>query len=670
MKDFSHRSINRFSVLFIILMFSATITSQNREMETYNIDSTLYMYYQQCKMKIQSPVVLSMADTLFHMAQTKHDQRMQAVALSTKLDFYYFKGQEDSIIAWTERVKRFALKTDQPKYYYFAWGKRLILFQIKSGKFNTALYEAQNMLKEAQSMDNKEGIAYCYDCIGDIYTIKRLREQAIDAKLKTIEITKEYNLDSYNLHSKYTSIVKLYCELQQTEKALKILKEAEKYAHTNSQMFDQKIQYVNYYLSIDQKDKAQQSLQEAEELFNKDKTLISKKKSLLITQETFYRATQQYKKALEAQNAQETLLKEMGESQSSLDLNLKRGILYYRMGEKNQAADFLYEYICLADSVNNINEQTGITEFSALLNLEKVKTEKKELELKAKEAQLSHNRSFILLLAITLLIVFILFYRESYLNKQLKVSKNRLTQKNQELTESEENLRKARDRAEKASNMKTSFIRNMTHEIRTPLNSIVGFSQIISSQYKEDEDAHEFANIIGENSDKLLKLIDDVLNLSDLESSEEMRIKETDINTCCELSLKKIRPYVREGIKLEFYPACNELATLTDGEAVSNILFNLLHNASKFTEKGTITLAYTLSEDRKQLFITVTDTGIGVPTDKQEEIFERFTKVSSFSQGCGLGLPLSRLLAQKLGGNLEIDPTYDSGSRFILILPL
>lgn len=671
MKDFLHIKIGRLSVLlFIMQLISITAMAQNKEMQEFKVDSILYMYYQQCKATIQSPVVLSMCDTLFEMSKAKHDQRMQAVALSTKLDYYYFKGQEDSIGVWTERVKDFARITDQPKYYYFAWGKRLILFYIKSGKFNTALYEAQNMLKEAQKEDNKEGIAYCYDCMGDIYIIKRLNQQALDNKLKAIEMTETYQLDNYNLHSKYMSIAKLYCEIGQPEKASETMKNAEKYIRSPFQMLDQKLQSVIYYLTIKQPEKAEIALKEAEAMFKHDKTFVNKRKNLLVTQESFYKHTRQYHKALKAQDALDEVIDKMGEKQLNLQIILRKGQLYYYMKQKELAADYLYDYITQADSINEINEQAAVTEFSSLLNLEKIKIEKKELELKAKEAQLKHNRSFILSLAITLLIVIILFYREFHLNTKLKVSKKQLLQKNQELTESEENLRKAKDRAEKASRMKTSFIRNMTHEIRTPLNSIVGFSQIISSQYQEDEEVHEFANIIGDNSDKLLKLIDDVLNLSDLESGEKLILKDTNINTCCKLSLEKVKDSIRQGVELKFQPPCDELIIRTDGTAVSNILFNLLHNAAKFTETGTITLDYTLSENQDKLYITVTDTGIGIPEEKQEEIFERFTKVSSFSQGCGLGLPLSKLLAQELGGNLTIDKTNKSGSRFILTLPI
>lgn len=639
-------------------------------MKEFTVDSILYMYYQKCKAKIQSPVVLSMSDTLFNMAQAKRDQRMQAVALSTKLDYYYFKGQEDSIITWVEKVRQFATATNQPKYYYFAWGKRLILFYIKNGKLNTALYEAQDMLKEAQIEGNKEGIAYCYDCIGDIYIIKNLKDQAINAKLQAIEVIKTYHLDSYNLHSKYMTIAKLYCETSQSQKAFDVLEKSKKYIHNDGHKLDQKLQYAIYYSSTKQPDKAQKYLEQAEELFKSDNSLINKRKNLLTAQESFYKLTKQYQKALKVQDELEKVLNRMGEDQLNLEIKFRKGQIYYWLKQKDIAADYLYEYVYQADSINSINEKAAVTEFSSLLNLEKVKIEKKELELKAKEAQLKNNRNFILLLAITLLVVFVLFYREFILNKKLKQSESQLLNKNKELTVSEENLRKARDKAEKASNMKTSFIRNMTHEIRTPLNSIVGFSQIISSQYQEDEEAYEFANIIGENSDKLLKLIDDVLNLSDLESRENLSIKATNITTCCTQSIEKVRPTIRQGVELIFHPACDELIARTDGEAVSNILFNLLHNAAKFTEEGSITLDYYLSEKQDKLYITVTDTGIGIPEDKSEEIFERFTKVSSFSQGCGLGLPLSKLLAQKLGGDLIIDKTSKAGSRFILTLPI
>ena len=286
------------------------------------------------------------------------------------------------------------------------------------------------MLREAQQEDNKEGIAYCYDCIGDIYILKRLRQQAIDAKLKAIEIIETYHLNAYNLHSKYMSVAKLYNDMLQPQKANDIIKKAEKLVHNNNQAFEQKLQYVAYYLRVNQLEKAQKALEEAEELFKHDKTLINRQKNLIVSRESYYKQTKQYQKALQALEEQEKLAAEMGETQLGLEVKMRKGQTYYWMRQKDLAADYLYDYINLADSINNINEQAAITEFSSLLNFEKIKIEKKELELKAKEAELKHNRSFILLLVSTLFIVFILFYREFYLNKKLKHSKKLLLIKN------------------------------------------------------------------------------------------------------------------------------------------------------------------------------------------------------------------------------------------------
>ena len=138
MKDLPYITIGRFSVLFIILLLSTTTIAQNREMKEYNVDSTLYVYYQQCKANIQSPIVLPMSDTLFTMAQTKSDPRMQAVALSTKLDYYYFKGQEDSIIAWVER-KKIRTRDRAIQILLFRLGKTInsILYQKRKIQYSS-----------------------------------------------------------------------------------------------------------------------------------------------------------------------------------------------------------------------------------------------------------------------------------------------------------------------------------------------------------------------------------------------------------------------------------------------------------------------------------------------------------------------------------------------------
>ena len=152
----SRLTLFRVGFLFLILFFTTTAKAQ-KEAETFNVDSTLYEYYQRCQEYLLEPVVLNMSDTLFRMAGERQDERMQAVAIATQLDYYYFQGtNEDSVIHYTNKVKEFAKATHQPKYYYFAWANRLITYYLKTSRTNIALYEVQNMLKEAQKEDDKD----------------------------------------------------------------------------------------------------------------------------------------------------------------------------------------------------------------------------------------------------------------------------------------------------------------------------------------------------------------------------------------------------------------------------------------------------------------------------------------------------------------------------------
>ena len=212
-------------LLCLTTLCSLPMRGQQRDTQKeYNVDSTLYVYYLRCKAEMSSPIIMQMSDTLFQMAVQKNDQRMQAVALCNKLDFYYFQGtQGDSISHYVDVVKDFARKTHQPKYYYFVWSKRLINFHIKQYQYNIALYEANKMMKEAEQEKYMDGIAGAYNVLSTIYQCKRLFNLAVDNKKKEIEIILKYGLDTYNLTTSYSVLANLYCELGETERAYESL---------------------------------------------------------------------------------------------------------------------------------------------------------------------------------------------------------------------------------------------------------------------------------------------------------------------------------------------------------------------------------------------------------------------------------------------------------------
>ena len=612
-----------------------------------------------------------MSDTLFRMASGQNDQRMQAVALSTRLDYYYYQANnEDSIIFYTNKVKQFAKEIQQSKYYYFAWANRLILYYLKTGRSNIALYEAEKVLKEAQAEDNKTGLMYCYNIMSQIYTIKNFDVMASEWRVKEIELTEKYKLENYNISNTYAQLANYYITHHQPEPALKALEKAVKTANSASHKILAKLTYVEYYSEFKDFSAAEKMLKECRELFDQDKRLDSLKKRFYRTEAFYYQRSKQFVKALDAVEKQKTEEQRLNEYAMSSGQYRLKGEIYRQMGRPDEAVKFLKKYIEVDDSLKIANEQLASSEYATLLNVEKLNAEKKELMLRTKEKELSNKTTLIFSLIILLAILFLFLYRESRLNRRLKASESELRNKNEELTYSREELRKARDQAEATSQMKTTFIQSMSHEIRTPLNSIIGFSQVLSDHYGNEE-TKEFVNIIKANTDDLLRLVTDVLALSELDQYNKLPTNiQTDINMICQLSIEVAKMQKQDTVEFLFKPEREKLIILSNPERISQLLANLAHNAIKFTTHGSIELTYSVLEAEKKLEISVTDTGIGIPKEKQEKVFERFYKMNSFSQGTGLGLSISRTIAEKLGGSLHIDSSYTDGCRMVLTLPL
>ena len=236
------------------------------------------------------------------------------------------------------------------------------------------------------------------------------------------------------------------------------------------------------------------------------------------------------------------------------------------------------------------------------------------------------------------------------------------------MIETTESLRVAKEQAEESNRLKTSFVANISHEIRTPLNAIVGFADLL--QDADEAERNEYLKIIKNNTDMLLGLVNDVLDLSRLESdSFSVILEDCDLSECCQNAQERIRHRVQPGVKLGFTASDDHFILKTDDLRLQQLLNNLLSNAVKFTEQGEINLDYRVDRENRQVVFTVTDTGCGIPLDKQEVIFDRFAKVNEFIPGAGLGLPIARTIAIRLGGTLTVDPDYDKGARFIFVHP-
>ena len=658
-------------LLCLTTLCNLPMRGQQRDTQKeYNVDSTLYVYYLHCKAEVSSPIVIQMSDTLFRMAGEKGDQRMQAVALCNKLDFYYYQNKQlDSITHYVNIVKDFARKTNQPKYYYFAWSKRLINYYIKQHQNNIALYEANKMMQEAEQEKYMDGIANAYNVLSSIYQLKRLYSLAIDNKKKEIEITLEYDLDKYNLSTSYSILGSLYGMIGKTDEALEYLNKSATCIYSSTQEFYYYARLAQYYLSINDNAQAWEYLKKAKALSNSKKEVKKNLQEYDGVLKQYYVATKQYEKALEVQDRIISVYHP--DDKSFIEDVLNRASIYYKMGDLSQAARYYNEYYTLNDSVQISNENITAGEFAAMLGVEQLNLEKSELQQQMQQRDLANKQRIIIFLIALLTLGFIIFYREHLLNGRLRISQKQLSEKNDELLCSQEELKYAKEQAEDGSRMKSEFIQNMSHEIRTPLNSIVGFSQILSSYFSDSDDTKEYAHIIEQNSTNLLQLVNDVLDLSYLDGEREIPAQSiAEITGVCQTCIDQVRSKLKPDVQLIFTPERENFTMQTNPDRISQILMNLLQNAAKFTQEGSVTLTYHIREEEKVILFSVTDTGIGIPADKQEAVFERFTKLDSFVPGTGLGLSISRLIAEKMGGSLLIDSTYTTGCRFILTLPL
>ena len=252
-------------------------------------------------------------------------------------------------------------------------------------------------------------------------------------------------------------------------------------------------------------------------------------------------------------------------------------------------------------------------------------------------------------------------------NRRLKLAQEQLAIANKKLKEYEEKAQKA----EKASRMKSLFLANMSHEIRTPLNAIEGFSRVIV-ETDSQEDRLKFYEIIESNNNRLMSLVNEILDLSRVESGEiVMKKADTDLNELCD-SIKNIFKFrCPDTLKLIWKKPTMGVTFNTDANRLTQVFSNLISNSLKHTPNGTIQYGYRLLDEGQNIEFFVKDTGSGIAPEDQEHIFETYVSrdAETSMNGYGLGLPLCKIIVEKLGGKIYVDSKVGEGSIFTFIFP-
>jgi len=320
-------------------------------------------------------------------------------------------------------------------------------------------------------------------------------------------------------------------------------------------------------------------------------------------------------------------------------------IIYEKAGRWEEAFHALKEQTAASDSIDNVvltNSMMGIRD---------------EMMIYEAERDVARSRFYMMSAVIILLalLTIALFYITQTRRRHLK------------------ELRKAYDQALESDKMKTAFIQNISHEVRTPLNIIGGFSQVIANPDIDPgiEERREIARMTQKNARLITTLIDEMLLVSLNESTEGAKKENlVEVNDLMRDLLQENQPNVSSKTTIQYDTTLADDFTILTNEYMLKIIVNaLVDNAAKNTPKGTIVLRATKPSD-DELDLIVEDTGCGIPAAEAEHIFERFVKLDTFKQGIGLGLPLCRMLIEKLGGTVRLDTTYTQGARFVVTLPI
>lgn len=350
------------------------------------------------------------------------------------------------------------------------------------------------------------------------------------------------------------------------------------------------------------------------------------------------------------------------------------------LGDKETLLSASTEYNAIMEALLDKHLEDNYKEMQIVYDVYEAKNRMAQLEAEHKSSKFNNQRIImiisvcsILLLTGLLIVSMRLYRRARKLASTLVDSNKALALESANLRQSQADLTKARDQAQRTNDFKTVFIKNMSREVTIPLNAVTEYAHLIAdcADPKGKPYLERYAELVELNCDLLNSIVNDVLHLSEIDS-DTMSVNSHvfDLYKSAALSVETIaRRNPKKDVSVVFDTTSPHLQIYSDQRRVEQILINLLSNGVKFTPSGTVTLAYNLSLDKKSVVLSVTDTGIGVPDDQTENIFDRFVKLDKETQGVGIGLTISRMIARLLGGELSLDTTYKHGARFVLTLP-
>lgn len=544
------------------------------------------------------------------------------------------------------------LDESQRYYTYFELERILIKSSLFRGEIRMAIAQSDQMYSKARALAYPFGNALALNAMGEVYSYTgRLREagaayeeslrlldgmdgEDVHIRMLLVELI-DYNLRIRNVNgaSRYLARLNLYSEdrLSPLELAMRHISNA------SCQLFKGDLKAASHCLV---------------QIGQLEAQLIPEiRQYLLIIDARYLVATGEHEAALTAYN--DFLQTEYARINHNIykEALLEKADLLVKMGNKEEAYGQygkVFSYIKTSFEKNYPKEIDRLcTRFQA-----------DQLAYQNERDRIVSMRFY--LAGIIVSVLFLIFLLVLGWKKIFRLKRSQMRQE------------AMKEKAVQAIQRKNMFLSNMSHEVRTPLNAIVGFSAVLTDEDEsfDDESRREFSEIIKVNSFQLLKLINDILDFSDFENDNiTFNIRTHDAVKLCNEVVETVMASRKLEVEMRFDTDLSVLMLDTDDARLRQVLINLLVNAAKFTEQGSIVLELKMADAGTALF-SVTDTGCGIPPEKQHLIFERFEKLNDFVQGSGLGLSICQLIVKYMNGKLWVDSGYTRGARFCFTHPL
>ena len=564
----------------------------------------------------------------------------------------------DSVITWSEQLLP-TLQSNEDRTTYFLLQLQLANAYTLRGDISLATNRAQLMYEEAKATDYQFGMVVANQAIGDAYnTIANMGDKALESYQDAL--TELSNISGQHPY-RAQLLLKMSNVLQRKgrlEEAEKILEELEKILYQEPDYptdFFFCIEKTNFaishgHLSQDYLDEANIWLHKMDSIYQLHPEKFYRF-HLDYTTAAYYRAMgnwdkQYWKQALDIYSKLQAEYSGNKRSTYYRWTSLEKIYLCKIQGMAMEACRIYQELYPPIDTLASQSYIRQINTIKAKYQVDKAETASNN----------EYNKS-ILVGTMALVTLFVLL---AILLKRQREKVKLSTQK----------LATSRINAENAMRAKSVFLSNMSHEIRTPLNALSGFSSLLTEEGLDDETRRQCNEVIQQNSELLLKLINDVIDLSSLEFGKlQFCIAQHDAVSICKNVIDTVNKVKQTQAELTFTTELEEMPIETDDSRLQQVLINLLINATKFTPQGSIVLKLEKETDDTVLF-TVTDTGCGIPKDRQTNIFQRFEKLNENVQGSGLGLSICQLIIEHIGGQIWIDSEYTEGSRFCFTHPI